>query len=137
MNPNYCGRVINKYGQYDNMFPSIVSTNMNEQAQALRSQNKSNEHLQTINSNKNQMPLLRVNPHYQYDNSKRTMHYVTMSVLRNMNASHFVCEFKGINAPKLETQVLTTCQDFFQNQQLYLKINDVIQKQIKTKGPRN
>ena len=38
-----------------------------------------------------------------------------------MNASHFVCEFKGINAPKLETQVLTTCQDFFQNQQLYLK----------------
>ena len=67
MNPNYCGRVINKYGQYDNMFPSIVSTNMYEQAQALRSQNKSNEHLQTINSNKNQMPLLRVNP-YQYDN---------------------------------------------------------------------
>lgn len=38
MNPNYCGRVINKYGQYDNMFPSIVSTNMYEQAQALRSQ---------------------------------------------------------------------------------------------------
>ena len=80
MNPNYCGRVINKYGQYDNMFPSIVSTNMYEQAQALRSQNKSNEHLQTINSNKNQMPLLRVNP-TNMTIRKRTMHYVTMSVL--------------------------------------------------------
>lgn len=33
-NPNYCGRVINQYGQYDNMFPSIVSTSIYEQAQA-------------------------------------------------------------------------------------------------------
>lgn len=37
-NPNYCGRVINQYGQYDNMFPSIVSTSIYEQAQAIRSQ---------------------------------------------------------------------------------------------------
>ena len=28
MNPNYCGRVINQYGQFDNMFPSIVSANV-------------------------------------------------------------------------------------------------------------
>lgn len=38
MNSNYCGRVINQYGQYDNMFSSIVSTNIYEQAQAIRSQ---------------------------------------------------------------------------------------------------
>ena len=45
---------------------------------------------------------------------------------------------KGLMRQTLETQVLTTCQDFFQNQQLYLKINDVIQKRHqKTKGPRN
>ena len=38
MNPNYCGRVINQYGQFDNMFPSIVSANVYEQAQRLRLQ---------------------------------------------------------------------------------------------------
>ena len=81
MNPNYCGRAINKYGQYDNMFPSIVSTNMYEQAQALRSQNKSNEHLQTINSNKNQMPFYCGSTLTNMTIRKRTMHYVTMSVL--------------------------------------------------------
>ena len=48
-----------------------------------------------------------------------------------MNESRFVCDFKGINAQELETSVLTTCQDFFQNQQLYSKINQTIQKQLK------
>ncbi|MCE3373195.1 recombinase family protein, partial [Staphylococcus aureus] len=32
INPNYCGRVNNQYGQFDNMFPSIVSTSIYEQA---------------------------------------------------------------------------------------------------------
>ena len=58
INPNYCGRVNNQYGQFDNMFPSIVSTSIYEQAQRLRSQNKPNRHLRIINSNKNQMPML-------------------------------------------------------------------------------
>ncbi|HDE7735339.1 TPA: recombinase family protein, partial [Staphylococcus aureus] len=131
MNPNYCGRVINHYGQYDNMFPSIVSTNMYEQAQALRSQKQikrtpsDNQLKQKIKcpycgSTLTNMTIRKKN---------HTLRYYVCS--RNMNASHFVCEFKGINATKLETQVLTTCQDFFQNQQLYLKINDVIQKRIK------
>lgn len=48
-----------------------------------------------------------------------------------MNASRFVCDFKGINAQMLETRVLTTCKDFFQNQQLYSKINQTIQQQLK------
>ena len=48
-----------------------------------------------------------------------------------MNASRFVCEFKGINAQELETSVLATCQNFFQNQQLYSKINHTIQQRLK------
>lgn len=32
LNPNYCGRVINQYGQYENMFPAIVSTTIYEEA---------------------------------------------------------------------------------------------------------
>ena len=38
INPNYCGRVINQYGQHDNMFPAIVSTTIYEEAQAMRKQ---------------------------------------------------------------------------------------------------
>ena len=56
---------------------------------------------------------------------------------RNMNESRFVCDFKGINAQELETSVLTTCQDFFQNQQLYSKINQTIQNNSKPKRHRN
>ena len=50
---------------------------------------------------------------------------------KNMNNARFVCEFKGINAQELETSVLATCQDFFQNQQLYSKINHTIQQRLK------
>ena len=50
---------------------------------------------------------------------------------QNMNNARFVCEFKGINAQELETSVLATCQDFFQNQQLYSKINHAIQQRLK------
>ena len=50
---------------------------------------------------------------------------------QNMNNARFVCEFKGINAQELETSILATCQDFFQNQQLYSKINHTIQQRLK------
>ena len=56
INPNYCGRVNNQYGQFDNMFPSIVSTSIYEQAQRLRLQNKPNGHLPIINLNKIKCP---------------------------------------------------------------------------------
>ncbi|MDN5809595.1 MAG: zinc ribbon domain-containing protein, partial [Staphylococcus equorum] len=49
---------------------------------------------------------------------------------RNMNESRFVCDFKGINAKDIETSVLKTCQHFFQDQQVYSKINDAIQQHI-------
>lgn len=48
-----------------------------------------------------------------------------------MNESRFVCSFKGINAQELEVQVLATCQNFFQNQQLYSKINNTIHQRLK------
>ena len=37
LNPNYCG-VFNQYGQYENMFPAIVSTTIYEEAQVTRTQ---------------------------------------------------------------------------------------------------
>ncbi len=40
---------------------------------------------------------------------------------KNMNASRFVCDFKGINAQTLEDKVLEVCRDF-------IKINASTQK---------
>lgn len=39
-----------------------------------------------------------------------------------MNASRFVCDFKGINAQTLEDKVLEVCRDFYQNQRIYTKL---------------
>ena len=131
MNPNYCGRVINKYGQYDNMFPSIVSTNMYEQAQALRSQ-KQIKRTPSDNQLKQKIKCPYCGSKLTNMTIRKGTHSLRYYVCpRNMNESRFVCDFKGINAQELETSVLTTCQDFFQNQQLYSKINQTIQKQLK------
>lgn len=58
MNSNYCGRVINQYGQYDNMFSSIVSTNIYEQAQAIRSQKQLKRTSSANQLKQNQMSVL-------------------------------------------------------------------------------
>ncbi|MFO3720082.1 cassette chromosome recombinase CcrA [Staphylococcus felis] len=131
MNSNYCGRVINQYGQYENMFPTIVSTNIYEQAQAIRSQ----KHTKRTPSD-NQLQKKIKCPYCGSTLTNMTIrkkhHTLRYYVCpQNMNASRFVCAFKGINAQVLETNVLATCQDFFQNQQLYSKINHTIQQRLK------
>lgn len=130
-NPNYCGRVINQYGQYDNMFPSIVSTSIYEQAQAIRV-NKQVKRTPSANllkqkikcpycgSTLTNMAIRKINHSLRY--------YVCP---KNMNASRFICDFKGINAENLEKQVLESCKKFFRDQQLYSKIKHAIEKQLK------
>ncbi|HCY0980741.1 recombinase family protein [Staphylococcus aureus] len=130
-NPNYCGRVINQYGQYDNMFPSIVSTSIYEQAQAIRSQ-KHTKRTPSSNQLKQKIKCPCCGSTLTNMTIRKKNHTLRYYVCpQNLNASHFVCEFKGINAQALEASVLSTCQDFFQNQQLYSKINRTIQQQLK------
>lgn len=130
-NPNYCGRVINQYGQYDNMFPSIVSTSIYEQAQAIRSQ-KHTKRTPSSNQLKQKIKCPCCGSTLTNMTIRKKNHTLRYYVCpQNLNESRFVCEFKGINAQELETSVLTTCQDFFQNQQLYSKINQTIQQQVK------
>ncbi|WP_025907474.1 cassette chromosome recombinase CcrA [Mammaliicoccus sciuri] len=130
-NPNYCGGVNNKYGTFDNMFPSIISKAMYKNAQAIRSQ----KHTKRTPSD-NQLQKKIKCPYCGSTLTNMTIrkkhHTLRYYVCpQNMNASRFVCAFKGINAQVLETSVLETCQDFFQNQQLYSKINHTIQQRLK------
>lgn len=130
-NPNYCGCVINQYGQYDNMFPSIVSTSIYEQAQAIRSQ-KHTKRTPSSNQLKQKIKCPCCGSTLTNMTIRKKNHTLRYYVCpQNLNASRFVCEFKGINAQALEASVLSTCQDFFQNQQLYSKINRTIQQQLK------
>lgn len=131
MNSNYCGRVINQYGQYDNMFPSIVSTNIYEQAQAIRSQ-KQLKRTSSANQLKQKSKCPCCSSTLTNMTIRKKHHTLRYYVCpQNLNASRFVCEFKGINAQALEASVLSTCQDFFQNQHLYSKINHTIQQRLK------
>lgn len=131
LNPNYCGRVINQYGEYDNMFPSIVSISIYEQAQAIRSQ-KHTKRTPSSNQLKQKIKCPYCDSKLTNMTIRKKNHTLRYYVCpQNLNASRFVCEFKGINAQELETSVLTTCQDFFQNQQLYSKINHTIQQRLK------
>ncbi|MCJ0968506.1 recombinase family protein [Mammaliicoccus sciuri] len=131
MNSNYCGRVINQYGRYDNMFPSIVSTSIYEQAQAIRSQKHTNR---TPSDNQLQKKIKCPYCGSTLTNMtiRKTNHSLRYYVCpKNMNASRFICDFKGINAENLEKQVLESCQKFFRDQQLYSKIKHAIEKQLK------
>ena len=131
LNPNYCGRVINQYGEYDNMFPSIVSTSIYEQAQAIRSQ-KQLKRTSSANQLKQKIKCPCCGSTLTNMTIRKKHHTLRYYVCpQNLNASRFVCEFKGINAQALEASVLSTCQDFFQNQQLYSKINHTIQQRLK------
>ena len=131
MNPNYWGRVVNQYGQYDNGCPAIVSTSIYEQAQAIRSQ-KQLKRTSSANRLKQKIKCPYCGSTLTNMTIRKKHHALRYYVCpQNMNASRFVCEFKGINAQALEASVLSTCQDFFQNQQLYSKINQTIQQQLK------
>ncbi|MCR0629894.1 recombinase family protein [Staphylococcus aureus] len=131
LNPNYCGRVINQYGQYENMFPAIVSTTIYEEAQVTRTQ-KQVKRKPSENQLKQKIKCPYCHSTLTNITVRKTDHSLRYYVCpQNMNNARFVCEFKGINAQELETSVLATCQDFFQNQQLYSKINHTIQQRLK------
>ncbi|HFK5918065.1 cassette chromosome recombinase CcrA [Staphylococcus hominis] len=131
INPNYCGRVNNQYGQFDNMFPSIVSTSIYEQAQRLRLQ-KQTKQTPSDNQLKQKIKCPCCNATLTNMTIRKKNHTLRYYVCpKNMNASRFVCDFKGINAQTLEDKVLEVCRDFYQNQRIYTKIKSAIDKRIK------
>ncbi|NKE85142.1 recombinase family protein [Staphylococcus arlettae] len=131
LNPNYCGRVINQYGQYENMFPAIVSTTIYEEAQVTRTQ-KQVKRKPSENQLKQKIKCPYCHSTLTNMTVRKPDHSLRYYVCpQNMNNARFVCEFKGINAENLEKQVLESCQKFFRNQQLYSKIKHAIEKQLK------
>lgn len=131
INPNYCGRVINQYGQSNNMFPSIVSTGIYERAQILRAK-KQVIRIESDNQLKRKIKCPCCHSTLTNMTIRRKKHSLLYYVCpQNMNNARFACSFKGINALDLETRVLDICKDFFQNKQIYQKISNKIKQQLK------
>lgn len=131
LNPNYCGRVINKYGTFNDLVPSIVDIDTFEEAQQCR---VNKHHKQHISENKLKK-LLRC-PYCQATLTNLTIKKANHSLRyyvcpRNMNEAYHTCPFKGINALELESKVLDTCKKYFEEQSFHNRLNDTILKVLK------
>ncbi|MDS3899066.1 cassette chromosome recombinase CcrA [Staphylococcus hominis] len=131
LNPNYCGRVINKYGSFNDLVPSIVDIDTFEEAQQCR---VNKHHKQHISENKLKK-LLRC-PYCQATLTNLTIKKANHSLRyyvcpRNMNEAYHTCPFKGINALELESKVLDTCKKYFEEQSFHNRLNDTILKVLK------
>ncbi|MDU0449989.1 recombinase family protein [Staphylococcus haemolyticus] len=131
LNPNYCGRVINKYGTFNDLVPSIVDIDTFEEAQQRR---LNKHHKQYISENKLKK-LLRC-PYCQstltnltIKKEKHSLRYYVCP--KNMNEAYHTCPFKGINAQMIETEVLNTCKAYCDNQSFHDKLNETILKALK------
>lgn len=131
LNPNYCGRVINKYGTFNDIVPSIVDVDTFEEVQQRR---LNKHHKQYISENKLKK-LLRC-PYCQSTLTNLTIKKENYSLRyyvcpKNMNDAYRTCPFKGINAPELESEVLDTCKKYFEEQSFHNRLNDTILKVLK------
>lgn len=131
LNPNYCGRVINKYGTFNDLVPSIVDIDTFEEAQQCR---VNKHHKQHISENKLKK-LLRC-PYCQATLTNLTIKKENYSLRyyvcpKNMNDAYRTCPFKSINAPELESEVLDTCKKYFEEQWFHNRLNDTILKVLK------
>ncbi|WP_145432719.1 cassette chromosome recombinase CcrA [Staphylococcus haemolyticus] len=131
LNPNYCGRVINKYGTFNNIVPSIVDVDTFEEVQQRR---LNKHHKQYISENK--LKKLLKCPYCQSTLTNLTIKKENYSLRyyvcpKNMNDAYRKCPFKSINAPELESEVLDTCKKYFEEQWFHNRLNDTILKVLK------
>ncbi|MBX8993207.1 recombinase family protein [Staphylococcus pettenkoferi] len=131
LNPNYCGRVINKYGTFNDIVPPIIDVDMFEKAQECRI------HKQYNRSNSRNKLKRRIKcPYCQSTLTNLTIKKRNHSLRyyicpKNMNDAYRTCSFKGINAPELESKVLYTCKKYFEEQSFHNRLNDTILKVLK------
>lgn len=131
LNPNYCGRVINKYGIFNDIVPPIIDVDKFEEAQERRI------HKQYNRSNSRNKLKRRIKcPYCQSTLTNLTIKKENYSLRyyvcpKNMNDAYRTCPFKSINASELESEVLDTCKKYFEEQSFHNRLNDTILKVLK------
>lgn len=131
LNPNYCGRVINKYGTFNDIVPPIIDVDTFEEAQERRIHKQHNR-----SNSRNKLKRRIKCPYCQSTLTNLTIkkkhHSLRYYVCpKNMNEAYHTCPFKGINAQMIETEVLNTCKAYCDNQSFHDKLNETILKALK------
>ena len=131
LNPNYCGRVINKYGTFNDIVPPIINVDTFEEAQERRIHKQHNR-----SNSRNKLKRRIKCPYCQstltnltIKKEKHSLRYYVCP--KNMNEAYHTCPFKGINAQMIETEVLNTCKAYCDNQSFHDKLNETILKALK------
>ncbi|MCC5310417.1 recombinase family protein [Staphylococcus aureus] len=131
LNPNYCGRVINKYGTFNDIVPPIIDVDMFEEAQERRIHKQHNR-----SNSRNKLKRRIKCPYCQstltnltIKKEKHSLRYYVCP--KNMNEAYHTCPFKGINAQMIETEVLNTCKAYCDNPSFHDKLNKTILKALK------
>ena len=131
LNPNYCGRVINKYGTFNDIVPPIINVDTFEEAQERRIHKQHNR-----SNSRNKLKRRIKCPYCQstltnltIKKEHRSLRYYVCP--KNMNEAYHTCPFKGINAQMIETEVLNTCKVYCGNQSFHDKLNETILKALK------
>lgn len=112
LNPNYCGRVINKYGTFNDIVPPIIDIDTFEEAQERRIHKQHNR-----SHSRNKLKRRIKCPYCQstltnltIKKEKHSLRYYVCP--KNMNEAYHTCPFKGINAQMIETEILNTCKAY-------------------------
>ncbi|MCG2180101.1 recombinase family protein [Staphylococcus epidermidis] len=126
LNPNYCGRVINKYGSFNDTVPPIIDVDIFEEAQECRI------HKQYNRSNSRNKLKRRIKcPYCQSTLTNLTIKKENHSLRyyvcpKNMNEAYHTCSFKGMNAQTIESEILNTCKSYFKEQAHHNRLNERI-----------
>lgn len=131
LNPNYCGRVINKYGTFNDIVPPIIDIDTFEEAQERRIHKQHNR-----SHSRNKLKRRIKCPYCQSTLTNLTIKKENYSLRyyvcpKNMNEAYHTCPFKGINAQMIETEILSTCKAYCDNQSFHDKLNKTVLKALK------
>lgn len=131
LNPNYCGRVINKYGTFNDIVPPIIDVDTFEEAQERRIHKQHNR-----SNSRNKLKRRIKCPYCQstltnltIKKEKHSLRYYVCP--KNMNDAYRTCPFKGINAQEFESKVLNTCKAYCDNQSFHDKLNETVLNVLK------
>ena len=126
MNPNYCGRVINKYGTFNDIVSPIIDVDTFEEAQERRIHKQHNR-----SNSRNKLKRRIKCPYCQSTLTNLTIkkrnHSLRYYVCpKNMNDAYYTCSFKGMNAQTIEAEILDTCKSYFKEQAHHSHLNERI-----------
>lgn len=123
LNPNYCGRVINKYGMFNDIVPPIIDIDTFEEAQERRIHKQHNR-----SNSRNKLKRRIKCPYCQSTLTNLTIkkrnHSLRYYVCpKNMNDAYYTCSFKSMNAQTIEAEILDTCKSYFKEQAHHSHLN--------------